>query len=75
MPNQPQATRPRNSAGTFAPRVPNEARNSTGNGMPCLVPAWPTAIIGISTITFAIRIVPTASFQDMPSLTRPAASM
>ena len=34
MPNQPQATKARRSAATLAPRVPNEARQSTGNGMP-----------------------------------------
>jgi len=34
MPNQPQATRPRRIAGTLAPRVPKEARASTGKGMP-----------------------------------------
>jgi hypothetical protein len=34
MPNQPQATTARRTAGTFAPRVPNEARAKTGNGMP-----------------------------------------
>src|SRR5687768_7042882 len=34
MPNQPQATIDRNSDGMCAPRVPNEARANTGNGMP-----------------------------------------
>ncbi len=34
MPNHPQATSPRRTAGTLAPRVPKEARASTGNGIP-----------------------------------------
>src|SRR5712692_4105852 len=32
MPNQPQATRARSTAGTLAPRTPNEARTNTGKG-------------------------------------------
>jgi hypothetical protein len=66
---------PAQQAGSLAPRTPNEARSSTGNGMPCLAPAWPISSIGTSTITLPRRIVPTACFHDMPSLTRPAASM
>src|ERR1017187_8821089 len=31
IPNQPQATNARRSAGMLAPRVPNEARHNTGN--------------------------------------------
>jgi len=34
MPNQPQATNALRSAGTFAPRVPKEARHRTGKGIP-----------------------------------------
>jgi hypothetical protein len=34
IPNQPQATSARMSAGRFAPLVPNEARQKTGNGIP-----------------------------------------
>ena len=34
MPNQPQATSARIRAGTLAPRMPNDDRSSTGNGMP-----------------------------------------
>ena len=34
MPNQPQATSPRRSAGTCAPCTPKEARASTGKGTP-----------------------------------------
>ena len=40
MPNQPQATPARISAGRLAPYAPNEARATTGNGMPYFVPAW-----------------------------------
>src|SRR5258705_9506159 len=34
MPNHPQATNALSTAATFAPRTPNEARASTGNGTP-----------------------------------------
>ena len=34
IPNQPQATSARSTAGTLAPRVPKDARASTGKGMP-----------------------------------------
>ena len=34
MPNQPQATSARATAGNRAPRVPNDARASTANGTP-----------------------------------------
>ncbi len=34
MPNHPQATTARKSAGMCAPRVPNAARAKTGNGIP-----------------------------------------
>ena len=34
MPNHPQATSARRTAGTLAPSTPNEARAKTGNGMP-----------------------------------------
>ena len=33
-PNQPQATSARISDGTFEPMMPNEARSTTGQGMP-----------------------------------------
>ena len=33
-PNQPQATIARISDGTFEPMMPNEARSTTGQGMP-----------------------------------------
>ncbi len=47
MPNQPQATRARKTAGTFAPRTPKEARTKTGNGMPYFAPAWALSSMGI----------------------------
>ena len=34
IPNQPQATIARAIAAMFAPRIPNDARTNTGNGMP-----------------------------------------
>jgi hypothetical protein len=75
MPNQPHATTPRRSAGTFDPRVPNEARASTGKGMPYRVPACATSTMGTQTIRLPSMIVPTACFQSMPADTRLAASM
>ena len=44
-PYQKQATRPRISAGMFAPKVPKDARASTGKGTPVLTPATPTSVI------------------------------
>ena len=75
MPNQPQATPARMSAGRFAPMTPNEARANTGNGIPYLVPAWLFASIGKRTMMFASMIVMMAWYQAMPSATRPAASV
>src|SRR6188474_1815770 len=54
MPNQPQATIARKMAATFAPAVPNDARATTGNGMPYFVPACALSRIGTSTITLPI---------------------
>ena len=34
MPNQPQATTARINEGTFEPMMPNDARNTTGQGIP-----------------------------------------
>lgn len=73
MPNQPQATAARMSAGRFAPRSPKEARARTGKGMPYLGPAWPVASIGSRTMTLARAMVNTACFQSMPSATSPEA--
>lgn len=61
-------------AGRLAPRSPNEARASTGNGMPYFGPACPVSSIGNSTIRLASAIVKTACFQSMPSVTRLEAS-
>ena len=47
MPNQPQATSARISAGTFEPSVPYAARANTGNGMPYFVPGCELSRIGI----------------------------
>src|SRR3954466_8018290 len=73
MPNQPQATAARISAGMLAPRSPKEARARTGKGMPYLGPACPVASIGSSTMMLARAMVNTACFQSMPSATRPEA--
>lgn len=75
IPNQPQATSPRASAGIFAPEVPKDDRSSTGNGIPCLAPAWPISIIGTSTMALPSSTVSTACHQFIPSLTSPAASI
>src|ERR1019366_480101 len=75
MPNQPHATSARRMAGTFAPAVPNAARQYTGNGIPNFVPACALRIIGISTMTFARKIVSTACHQFMPPLMSDDASM
>ena len=47
MPNQPQATSARISAGRFDPSVPYAARANTGNGMPYFVPGCEFSRIGI----------------------------
>jgi hypothetical protein len=75
MPNQPQATSARNSAGTFAPKSPNDGRQYTGNGMPYFVPAWALSTMGTSTITLPRKIVRIACHQFMPSSIMPEASM
>ena len=75
MPNQPQATRPRISAGTLAPRVPKAARRSTGNGIPYEVPGWALSVIGTSTITLPRKIVSVACHQFMPCWMRLLASV
>lgn len=75
MPYQPHATIARNSAGSFAPCVPNDARTSTAYGMPCFAPAWPISSIGASTIRLPSSTVITACHGDIPSWISPAASM
>src|SRR5262249_57322816 len=75
MPNHPQATTARSNAGTLAPRMPNAARQYTGNGMPYLVPAWPFRIIGTRTMMLARTMVSTACHQFMPSSISDDASM
>ena len=75
MPNQPQATSARSTAGMLAPRTPKEARTKTGNGMPYLAPACALSSMGISTIRLPSRMVPMACHQLMPPAIRPEASM
>ena len=47
-------------AGTFAPRTPNDARQSTGNEIPYRVPAWAFSTIGMRTMVLPSRIVKSA---------------
>jgi hypothetical protein len=75
MPNQPQATTARSSAGSLPPWVPKEARASTAYGMPCRAPAWPISSIGTSTMALPSSTVHTACNGDMPWSSRPPASM
>src|SRR5438094_6122374 len=75
MPNQPQATSARMSAGTFDPSVPYAARANTGKGMPYFVPGCEFRRIGTRTIVLPRRIVKSACFQFMPEAMRPDASM
>jgi hypothetical protein len=75
MPNQPQATTARKSAGTFDPSVPNDARASTGNGIPYFVPACAFKTIGISTIQFPNVTVRRACHQFIPPAISPLAIM
>src|SRR5688572_7497140 len=75
MPNQPQATSARSSAGTLAPRMPKDGRQYTGNGMPYLVPAWALRTIGTSTMQLPSVIVSTACHQFIPSAMSEDASM
>ena len=75
IPNHPQATRARSTAGTFAPRTPNDARTNTGNGMPYLAPACALSSMGISTIRLPSKMVPTACHQLIPPAINPDASM
>src|SRR5690349_7826148 len=75
MPNQPHATIARRTAATFAPAVPNEARATTGKGMPYFVPACALSRIGTSTITLPSRIVRSACHQFIPTAMSPPAIM
>src|SRR3954470_22534315 len=75
MPNQPQATSARISAGTFDPKVPYAARANTGNGMPYLVPGCEFNRIGARTMVLPSRIVISACDQFMPDAINPDASM
>ncbi len=75
MPNHPQATSARSSAGTFAPSVPKLARQNTGNGMPYFVPAWALSTMGSSTMRLPRKMVSTACDQFMPPPMSELASM
>src|SRR5437867_2577137 len=75
IPNQPQATIARRIAGTFAPRVPNEARHKTGNDTPYFVPACAFRIMGTSTMVLPSRMVIIACHQFMPASMNPPASV
>src|SRR5690349_25167649 len=73
IPNQPHATSARINAGTFDPVVPYAARAKTGQGIPHLVPGCELRRIGMSTITFPIRIVMSACHQFIPAEIKPDA--
>ncbi len=75
MPNHPQATSARISAGTFEPSVPYAARANTGNGMPYFVPGCELSRIGTRTIVLPRRIVISACDQFIPDVISPEASM
>ena len=75
IPNQPQATMARRSAGRLAPRTPKLARQSTGNEMPYLVPACAFSTIGTSTMVLPSRMVAIACHQLIPCCMRPDASV
>src|SRR5437867_3335498 len=75
MPNQPHATIARRTAGTFAPLVPKEDRQSTGNETPYFVPAWAFSIMGTRTMELPSRIVSMACHQFMPASMNPPASV
>ncbi len=75
IPNQPQATIARRIAGMFAPRVPNEARARTGNGIPYFVPGCALSRMGPRTITLPRPMVSNACHQFIPTATRPPASI
>src|SRR5437762_631565 len=75
IPNHPQATKARSTAGMLAPRTPNDARTNTGNGIPYLAPACAFSTMGTSTIRLPNRMVAIACHQFMPPAMRPEASM
>src|SRR5688572_23751545 len=75
MPNHPHATSARRTAGTLAPTVPNDARASTGNGIPYFVPGCALSRIGTSTIRLPIPIVSSACHQFIPTAISPPAYM
>ena len=66
MPNHPQATSARISAGTFEPMMPKDERSMTGKGMPNLVPPKALSVSGISTMTLAMNTAHNASPTDSP---------
>ena len=75
MPNQPQATSARKTAGILAPRTPKEARTNTGKGIPYFAPACAFSSMGTSTMRLPSRMVPMACHQLMPPAIKPEASM
>jgi hypothetical protein len=75
IPNQPQATSARISAGRFDPIVPYAARAKTGNGIPYFVPGCELRRMGARTMVLPSSTVRSACHQLMPSAMRPEASM
>ncbi len=75
MPNHPHATSARNTAGTFAPSTPNEARAKTGKGIPYFAPACALSSMGARTRTLPRNTVKIAWRQLIPPAIMPLASM
>jgi len=73
MPNQPHATMARSTAGTLAPKTPNEARAYTGKGMPYFAPAWALSMMGTSTMPLPRSTSRHACHQLRPWPIMPAA--
>ena len=75
MPNHPQATSARSTAATFAPSTPNDARASTGNGIPYFAPGMRVQQHRNQHDHVAEKHRGMACFQFIPPWIRLAASM
>src|SRR5215831_6288638 len=75
MPNHPQATMARMSAGRFEPNVPYAARAKTGKGIPYFVPGCELSRMGTRTMVLPRRMVRRACHQFMPPLISAEESM
>src|SRR5688572_9676399 len=75
IPNQPQATMARSSAGMLAPVVPKLDLARTGNGIPYFAPGRPFSIMGINTMVLPRNMVSIDCHQFMPPSINELASM